>query len=125
MEERRVIRPELDGLDAADVRAVRAGNSLMPGLACFTGVSFFVYLVTKGLSGAAAVDVALMVQIVVSAALAGGGGGLLARGRYFSATLETDTGPIRLTGLSKAEQRAIVARYGPPESPNEGPNEGA
>ncbi|SEA37655.1 hypothetical protein [Rubrimonas cliftonensis] len=112
MNEHAVRRPELEGLDPAAVRHVRAGNSLTPGLACFTGVSFFVYLVTKGLSGAATVDVGLMVQIVVAAALAGVGGGLLARGRYFSATLETDDGPIRLKGLSKADQRAVVARYG-------------
>lgn len=98
--------------DPAAVTAVRTGNQLYPGMACFTGVTFLVYLLVKGFSGAVPFDMSLVAQVAAAAALAGMGGGLLARGRYFFVVLETAEGPRRIAGLSKQRQSEIAARYG-------------
>jgi len=102
-----------DDIDPDTVRAARGGNALGPGLAAFTGVSFFAYLLIKAFSGQTAVDGAFYAQIAVSAALAGVGVGLLVRARYFTVTVETTEGRRRIAGLSKAEQTALLARLAP------------
>jgi len=99
-------------IDPSAVTGVRAGNQLYPGLACFTGVTFFVYLLVKAASGAVPFDMALVAQVAAAAAMGGVGAGLLVRGRYFYVVLETADGPRRIAGLSKTQQRALVARYG-------------
>lgn len=106
-------RPELAGLDPASVTAARGGNDVKPGLALFTGLSFLVYLLVKAASGATPVDAGLFAQVAVAAALTGVGGGLMKRARYFTVTLEAPDGPVRLKGLSRAEQQAILARFAP------------
>lgn len=105
-------KQDLTDIDPAAVTGVRTGNQLYPGLACFTGVTFFVYLLVKAASGAVAFDMALVAQVAAAAAMGGIGAGLLVRGRYFFVVLETAAGPRRINGLSKAEQRALAARYG-------------
>ena len=101
-------RIEIDG-ERLDATGVRAGNALWPGLACFTGITFLVYLSVKAASGATPVDAALAVQLAVSVALAALGGAVLARGRYFYAEIETADGRRRFKGLTKARQQEIVA----------------
>jgi hypothetical protein len=104
-------RPEPGAdIDPATVTSLRAGNSLGPGLAAFTGVTFFVYLLIKLAAGTVPFDMGFVVQIVVAAALMGVGCGLLYRARYFYVAVETPDGRRRIAGLSKAQQQALVAR---------------
>ena len=105
-----------DDIDPETVRAARGGNALTPGLAAFTGVSFFAYLLVKAASGQTAIDAAFYGQLIVSAALAGVGVGLLVRARYFTVTVETTEGRRRIAGLSKGEQTALLARLAPGET---------
>lgn len=104
---------DLDALDPAAVRRVRAGNALWPGLAAFTGVTFLVYLGVKALGGLIAVDAGFAGQMAVAAALLVLGGVALARGRYFWVEVETSDGRRRAGGMTKARQQAIVARLAP------------
>lgn len=99
--------------DPSQVTAARAGNALWPGLCAFAGVTFLVYLGVEALSGVVPVNVALFGQLAAAAALAAVGVTALMRARYFYVELETENGRRRLSGLSKAEQRAAMARYAP------------
>lgn len=102
-----------DDIDPAQVTGVRAGNALWPGLLAFTGVSFFVYLLIKLAGGAIAADAGTFAQIGVSAVLLIAGGWVLVRARYFFVIVEMGETERKIGGLSKAEQVALMERYGP------------
>lgn len=97
-------------IDPAEVREVRVGNAIWPGLLAFTGVSFLIYLAVKAASGAAEADGALFAQLGLSGALAVFGVWLMARARYFYVEVETASGRRRVSGLTKAEQRTLADR---------------
>lgn len=102
--------PEID-IDPSEVTEVREGNALWPGLAAFTGVSFFVYLGVEAAMGVIPLSGALIGQLLFSAALGAFGVLSLARARYFYVELRTAAGKTRIGGLTKAQQREIVARH--------------
>ena len=70
-----------DGVDPADVTAIRTGNALTPGLLAFTGMSFFAYLLIKAAAGTVPIDLGWGLQVDFSAAILSSGGGLMARAR--------------------------------------------
>ena len=105
-----------DGVDPAEVTAVRTGNALAPGLMAFTGVSFLAYLLTKAATGMVPVDAGWATQVAVSAALLGFGGWRIARARYFYVEIETRAGRRRFKGLSKAQQTRLAQRLTPPSA---------
>lgn len=104
---------EARALEGARVTAVREGNSLWPGLAAFTGITFVVYLLVKVSSGATPLDAGFATQIGLAGALAGLGGWLMIRARYFYVDVETEGGRRRIKGLTKPEQQEIARRLAP------------
>jgi hypothetical protein len=102
---------EEKGIALDDIRSVRAGNAIGPGLALFTGVSFLVYLLVKLAAGTVAADAGTFGQIALSVVLFAWGLALMLRGRFHFVTVETEAGTRRLKGLSKAEQSALMAQF--------------
>lgn len=104
--------PDLSGIDPARVTDIRASNALWPGMTAFVGVSFFVYLVIKLAGGLIEPTLANFGQIGVSFLLLAIGGWALRRGRYFRVTVLMGRDRRIFSGLSKAEQTALMERLG-------------
>ena len=93
------------------IRAVRACNAIVPGLAPFSGVSFLVCLFVKLAADTEAVPAGTLAQIAVSAVLFVWGLLLMLRGRFHFVTVEPDEGSHRIERLNKGGQHALMAQF--------------